>query len=422
VRVQTFLLAAALAFSAAPAVALAEGDPAARFAAGQKLYEDKSYEKALVELRASHAAAPSPNSRLYIARCLRDMGRGAEAQVEYAQVILEAADRLDPRYDATAKAAAEEHAALAGQGKAPPPSGPAAAEAERHFTAGQKLYEDKSYERALVELRASYGFVSSPNSRLYIARALRDLGRSAEAYDEYGQVIVDAALRLDTRYDATRKAAAEERAALKDRVATLVIDAPAGIPGLRIRAGADEIPPARYGADITVPAARLTVHAEAPGRAPFDRSLVLAGGAREHVAVDLPPVAARSPGVLRPVSFALAGVGVVGVVIGSALAVQASSRYDGLTAQCGGRCPASFQGSVDAGRAETAGSTAALTIGVLALAGGAGLFAFDLVRRRGPASTGGGPVRVGGDPQAPATGVHVSLFVRGPGAAVGGAF
>ena len=54
------LLAVALAVPAAPAVALAQGDPAARFAAGQKLYEDKSYEQALVELRASHAAAPSP--------------------------------------------------------------------------------------------------------------------------------------------------------------------------------------------------------------------------------------------------------------------------------------------------------------------------------------------------------------------------
>jgi len=174
-RLRAVLLAAALAVSAAPSVAFAEGDAAARFAAGQKLYEDKSFEQALVELRASYAAAPSPNSRLYIARCLRDLGRGYEAQAEYARVIVEAADRLDARYDATAKAAAEEHAALSGQAKAPPPSGPAATEAERRFTAGQKLYEDRSFDQALVELRASHAAVPSPNSRLYVARALRDL-------------------------------------------------------------------------------------------------------------------------------------------------------------------------------------------------------------------------------------------------------
>src|SRR4051812_6196966 len=89
---------------------------------------------------------------------------------------------------------------------------PATAEAETQFFAGQKLYTDKGYEQALVAFRASYAAVPSPNSHLYIARCLREMGRVAAAYDEYSKVILESADRVgsDQKYEATQKAASAE--------------------------------------------------------------------------------------------------------------------------------------------------------------------------------------------------------------------
>src|SRR5690349_1041086 len=111
--------------------------------------------------------------------------------------------------------------AAAGASAQQPPAEPAVAEAQEHFAAGQKAYENKQFEQALAEFRASYKAVASPNSHLYIARCLRDLNRVGEAYDEYTQVILESADKLGTekKYAATQKAASEERAALPSRAA-----------------------------------------------------------------------------------------------------------------------------------------------------------------------------------------------------------
>jgi hypothetical protein len=305
-------------------------DAEARFFAGQKLYEGKLYEEALVQMLASHAAAPSPNSRLYIARCLRGLGRSAEAATEYAQVILEAADRLvvDAKYEATLRAAAAERTALQPVESPFKPPAAAFAAAEARFFAGQKLYDEKLYGPALVEMRASYAAVPSPNSRLYVARCLRRIGEVADALDEYAMVILEAAERLaaEPRYEATLEAAATERVALRDRIAT------------------------------TAPEPR--------------------------VGLDLPPRERTPPAFLRPVAYAAAGVGAVGLVVWGALGVKASQRYDDLRRQCGGRCPPSLQDQVDAGRLETAGSRAGLAVGILGLAAGATLWTTDYFGRK----------------------------------------
>src|SRR3954447_22682897 len=141
--------------AANPAVAEAQE----HFLAGQKAYEAKQYELALAEFRASYKAVASPNSRLYIARCLRWLDRLTEAYDEYTQVILESADRLgsEKKYEATQKAASEERAALPAAGRTlQPASAEAIAEAQARFLAGQKAYGDKQYDQALTEFRASY--------------------------------------------------------------------------------------------------------------------------------------------------------------------------------------------------------------------------------------------------------------------------
>ena len=93
--------------------AVAQGVPAearAQFARGQQMFEAHDYAHALAAFRESMASYASPNPRLYIARCLRELGRLDEAATEYEIVIREAAARIaaDARFTAVRNAATAE--------------------------------------------------------------------------------------------------------------------------------------------------------------------------------------------------------------------------------------------------------------------------------------------------------------------------
>jgi hypothetical protein len=117
----------ALAAVAAPWPALAAGvDPGdatpiqreqaqARFVRGKALYEQRNYPAALEEFQGSMDIVQSPNARLYIARCYREMGRLVDAYVEFGRTAVEAREHAaaDGRYDKAAEAAKAERDALA---------------------------------------------------------------------------------------------------------------------------------------------------------------------------------------------------------------------------------------------------------------------------------------------------------------------
>lgn len=95
-----------------PSAAAAENVDFARqrYQRGLTLYDQQQFEEALAEFQASTALYASPNSHLFAARCLRALGRVAEAVVQYERSIGLAQDRAstDPRYQATRDAAREE--------------------------------------------------------------------------------------------------------------------------------------------------------------------------------------------------------------------------------------------------------------------------------------------------------------------------
>jgi hypothetical protein len=105
-----------------PGVAFAEAPPdravtdAKRlFAQGSALYLKGRYLEALEALERSYTLAPSPNSQLVSARCLRELGRLVEAQDAFASAEIEARRRAAegaPKYAQTADSAATEGAAV----------------------------------------------------------------------------------------------------------------------------------------------------------------------------------------------------------------------------------------------------------------------------------------------------------------------
>jgi hypothetical protein len=117
VTVALLLLAAAPVLHARDAAAQNVGTDSAaqqRYARGRELFFAKQYADALKEFRAANELLASPNTRLYIARCERELGHAAAAFVEYERAATEAADRArtDPRYTTTRDHARSESAAL----------------------------------------------------------------------------------------------------------------------------------------------------------------------------------------------------------------------------------------------------------------------------------------------------------------------
>lgn len=105
----TIALIAAPVLASAPGVAEAQPKPAKAaaphsaeadakkaqvlFIKGSDLYKAKKYGLALEQFRLSYATVASPNSHLYIARCLAALGETRNAWLEFDKVIDEATER-----------------------------------------------------------------------------------------------------------------------------------------------------------------------------------------------------------------------------------------------------------------------------------------------------------------------------------------
>lgn len=324
----------------------------------------------------------------------------------------------------------------------PPPDGAAPATpapdpkvaAEERFFAAQKLYGEKRHAEALEAFRASYKLVPSPNSHLYVARCLRELGDAAGAYEAYTEVILECADRADPgAYAGTQRAATEERAGLRDRVALITVRVPPEIAGITVRVGDATAPPERYGRGVPVPAGEVTITAEAPGREPFAVTMSAAGGEAHTVEVELPPlntgagakrrgpmarfwpgapepvpdfqpepVAAPPPapgiGAVPVLAAVSGGVGALGFASFGFFGLSASSRHDELSSSCGGRCGPSFQEDINAGRRETLASQIGLGIGIAGVTTGVALLLVSLAGGRRPPvrATAGAPLQLGG--------------------------
>jgi len=68
------------------------------FKKAQALYKANKYAEALPLFRESYALVPSPNSQIYIARCLAGTGDHVGAWLEYNAIIADVDRRNDPKY------------------------------------------------------------------------------------------------------------------------------------------------------------------------------------------------------------------------------------------------------------------------------------------------------------------------------------
>jgi hypothetical protein len=159
------------------------------------------------------------------------------------------------------------------------------------FDAGRKAFEAGQFEEALIAFQESSALSPSPNSKLYIARCYRALGKVASAYTTYRMAARESQDRLtasgEKRYGATRDFASSEAAEIEPKVPRLTIAVPAGVPeGFVVKAGGEVVAKAGWGVAVETDPGDVTVEATGPRVVPFKKTVKLDQGAQVRVDVE----------------------------------------------------------------------------------------------------------------------------------------
>jgi hypothetical protein len=286
-------------------------------------------------------------------------------------------------------------------------------EAMAHFTAGKQAIEQKNWEKAALELRASLDVVNSPNARLVLARTLRDSGSIGDAWTEYGRTIGEATKLAATedRYAKTAEAATTERAELEPRLAFVVVTIAHAPPDATLKAAGRTVAPDEASGPIVVPAGAVdVVLTDGSGKELGRQTVSAALGQKTAVALDAQPppkpttapadsekhdearVSAppqETPGgsKLRPYSYVVGGIGVASLAVFAVYGLIDNSTYSDLQSKCPhNACPPGTQSEVDAGRTQQTVANVSLVIGAVGVAAGATLFVLSLSPRSSPST------------------------------------
>jgi hypothetical protein len=275
-----------------------------------------------------------------------------------------------------------------------------APDAAARFAEAQALFDKGSFEEALAKFRPLADETKSPNVLLYVARSLRELGRTTEAYDA-----MQLAVRVSTeravaeeKYAPTRDAASAELAILALKVSHVVVAIADAPDGATVKLDGTALTPAQVGSSITVAPGDHTVELEVPGADTVRRAVSVAAGESKTIALAAgqakqkeappppPPKEEGSSGSLRTVGFIVGGVGAASLVVGVVTGLMANGEFSTLEDECGSsRC-------TDPSAADTIDSGKSLeTVANVTLIGGAVLVAaaIPLVIFGGPSEKSG---------------------------------
>lgn len=283
--------------------------------------------------------------------------------------------------------------------------------AQELFLTGAKLYEAGELAAALAEFRSSYDVVASPNSHLMIARAMRDAGDLAGAYDELARVETEAheMAKHDPKYAESGSKASADRAELRAKLGLVTVRVSGAGAAARVTVGGHELAWERWGEPVPIaPGAHEVIGIVGDRR--VSRTIAVSAGGAVDVELELgsptspplvpPPLAAPTPAPslvappeprpanprqpsLLPYVAAAGGIGLAGVVVFVVAGAMNRSTYGGLKDACpAGVCSADPQADIDKGRSEQTVANVGLVIGLVGLGAGATLFVLD--RRQGP--------------------------------------
>jgi hypothetical protein len=300
--------------------------------------------------------------------------------------------------------------AAAGDARAEPSEGSAAA-AESLFQEARKLIDAKRFSEACPKLVASHKLAPAVGTLLNLADCYERAGQLASAWVRFHEAIA-LAQRLG-RPD--REKTAKDRAdKLEPRLIRLTIVSQE--TGTEVKLDGNVLDPAVLGTAVPVDSGKHSIEATAKGKKPFTTTIDVSDRVRapsvEIPALDVDPEAVKASAAAanvdshppeekgsdgsgqRIASYALMGVGAVGLGVGAVFGLKTSSTWSDAKTHCTGvECDRTgVQLATDAKNAGTV-STIAFIAGGALLAGGAVLF---FTAPSAPAKTGSSrDVRVG---------------------------
>jgi hypothetical protein len=261
------------------------------------------------------------------------------------------------------------------------------------FKEARELLEHDEIDKACRKFQESQRIDPSGGTLLNLAACFEKQGRIASAWAEFNEALAWA--RRDDRGDRVQYAY-EQMKALEPRLSFVIVDATASahLAGLEVRRNGTVVQRAAWGSRIPVDPGKHTIEASSQGYQPWRSEIVVQGQASEVRVVipglTLAPAPPERPAVAPaaepkepdriapPASsvpwsaYALAGVGVVGIGVGSYFGLRAFSKNDQADQECPrGAC--SDEGLELTDEAGTAAdvSTVAFAVGVVALGAGA---------------------------------------------------
>ena len=267
--------------------------------------------------------------------------------------------------------------------------------AETLFNEARALAAQKKFDEACPKFAASQRLDPAVGTLLNLGECYQRKGQLASAWVQYREAASLAASRSDER---RAQLAREKAATLEPKLGRIKIHAPRDVTVERDGAPVDV---ALFDTDVPVDAGAHVIEAKAAGKKPWRTTVASKDGELARVDVPAledapttaaaavppkdaspppPPPASDSGGSLRIAGLVVAGVGVVGLGLGTFFALDASSKWSSVTDKCPDKvCPdAATRDSVASTKDSAATSATLGTVGFVAggalLVGGAILF------------------------------------------------
>lgn len=276
-----------------------------RFDEGRALFEQNQFEKALEAFTTSLELLPSPNTRLYVARCHRALKHVGSAYTNFRLASREASDRLnatgEQRYRATVQAADAEAAEIASR--------------VPHLTIEVR---DPLPANASVKLDGNELGRTAWNSALELDPGNHVVSASAHRYAPFQANI------------AIAEAEQKSVRVVLDRLPTalLSLDFKTKPAGASVAIDGRPLDPARVEAPQELDPGVHTVTVRAPGYRDFDWRRALGNGSNTRVDVQMQASASAKAagGTPKWLFFSVAGASVVALGASAYFAIDATSR------------------------------------------------------------------------------------------------